>query len=249
MEQNFDHALEHVLLHEGGFVDHPDDPGGATNKGVTLATFRRFYGAASTVVDLVNITDQQLARIYQAGYWDKCHCDDLPSGVDYCVFDAAVNSGPGRSAKWLQGAVGATQDGAIGPQTLAVVTQADPDDVINGMCDARMAFLRSLRTFHVFGRGWTRRVDGVRSEALKMAGASVGHGSIDGVLPDLEFPVLRLGATGVWVTKVQEALGTTVETDFGLQTDLAVRAFQRENGLVADGIVGRVTYRALGLAG
>ncbi len=83
-------------------------------KGVTLATFRRHYGKQKTKKDLRNITTRQLQNIYRKGYWDKCKCDDLPAGVDYAVFDAAVNSGPGRSAKWLQGAVGAKQDGGIG---------------------------------------------------------------------------------------------------------------------------------------
>lgn len=248
MEQNFEHALAHVLVHEGGFVDHPADPGGATNKGITLATFRRFYGADRTVGDLINITDRQVARIYQAGYWDRCRCDDLPHGVDYCVFDAAVNSGPGRAARWLQGSVGAKLDAALGPVTLAAVTEAQPEDVINAKCDARLAFLRSLRTFGVFGRGWTRRVDGVRKEALKMAGAAPLRGDPGDILPGLDFPTLRLGASGPWVEKLQEALGITVDGDFGPATDASVRAFQAEIGLAVDGVVGRVTYRALGLA-
>ncbi|HSG62644.1 MAG TPA: putative peptidoglycan-binding domain-containing protein, partial [Pseudomonadales bacterium] len=92
--------------------------------------------------------------------------DDLPAGVNYCVFDAAVNSGTGRAAKWLQEAVGAVADGAIGPNTLAKVAAHDADSLVNAYCDIRLNFLKSLKTFDTFGKGWTRRVDGVRQAAL-----------------------------------------------------------------------------------
>ncbi|MBK19052.1 MAG: hypothetical protein CMM52_09500 [Rhodospirillaceae bacterium] len=118
MKKNFENSLKHVLIHEGGWADHPRDPGGATMKGVTLATFRRHFGEAKSKRALRNISDDQLRQIYRSGYWDRCRCDQLPSGVDYAVFDAAVNSGPGRSAKWLQAVIGAKQDGGIGPKTL-----------------------------------------------------------------------------------------------------------------------------------
>ena len=99
MKNNFKSSLKQVLIHEGGYVDHPRDPGGATNKGVTLKTFRRFYGKSQTKNDLKKITNKQLQKIYKKGYWDKCQCDELPAGVDYVAFDQAVNSGPGRSAR------------------------------------------------------------------------------------------------------------------------------------------------------
>ncbi len=88
-----------MLKHEGGWADHPKDPGGATMKGVTLATYRRHFGKNKSKRALRNISDDDLGQIYRSGYWDKCRCDRLPSGVDYAVFDAAVNSGPGRSVK------------------------------------------------------------------------------------------------------------------------------------------------------
>ncbi len=170
MKMNFESALKHVLVHEGGWADHPKDPGGATMKGVTLVTYRRHFGEDKSKDDLRNITDEELGQIYRSGYWSKCRCDDLPSGVDYAVFDAAVNSGPGRGAKWLQAAVGATQDGGIGPNTLSKVEEHDPIQIINDMCDGRLSFLRSLSTWSTFGKGWGRRVEGVRATALTMAG-------------------------------------------------------------------------------
>ncbi len=238
MKENFTDALKHVLVHEGGFADHPDDPGGATMKGVTLITYRRHFGQNKTVEDLRNIPDVELEHIYRSGYWDTCCCDDLPDGVDYAAFDAAVNSGPGRSARWLQAAVGATQDGAIGPKTLARVKENDPAEVINAMCDRRLDFLRSLSTWSTFGRGWERRVEGVRTTALGLAGA---------IIPSVDYETVRKGSTGPWVRTLQEALGIHVDGIFGSGTEAALKAWQEENGLEPDGIAGRNTYRALGL--
>ena len=173
MKENFDNALKLVLVHEGGFAKHHKDPGGATMKGVTLQTFQRFFGSNKTEKDLKNITQEQLARVYRTGYWDKCRCDQLPSGVDYAVFDVAVNSGPGRAARFLQSAVGATQDGAIGPGTLGMVDTMEPSSTINNVCDERLAFLQGLDTFSTFGKGWTKRVSEVRQKALDMAGGTL----------------------------------------------------------------------------
>lgn len=245
METNFKSALEHVLVHEGGWADHPKDPGGATMKGVTLVTYRRHFGQDKSKDDLRNITDEQLGQIYRSGYWDKCRCDDLPSGVDYAVFDAAVNSGPGRSAKWLQAAVGATQDGGIGPNTLSKVGEHDPIQVINAMCDRRLSFLRSLSTWSTFGKGWGRRVEGVRATALAMAGGNTPV--IEEITPSVDYETVRKGSTGGWVRKLQEALGLHVDGAFGSDTDAALKAWQKEHGLQPDGIAGRNTYRALGL--
>lgn len=155
MKANFERCLAHVLVHEGGWADHPKDPGGATMRGVTLATFRSHYGAHKTKDDLRRITGDQLAAIYRKGYWNKVGCDNLASGVDLAVFDFAVNSGPSRAKSYLLKSIG-------GPDT----------ETINRLCDRRMAFLRGLETWPTFGKGWTRRVDSVRMEALRMASGS-----------------------------------------------------------------------------
>ncbi len=244
MRNNFESALEHVLVHEGGFADHPDDPGGATMKGVTLAVYRRYYGANKTKDDLRDITEEQLAHIYKTGYWDKCKCDALPSGVDYAVFDSAVNSGPGRAAKWLQGTIGAVQDGGIGPNTLYMVESHHPDKIIDDMLDRRLAFLQSLRIWSTFGRGWRRRVEGVRKTALKMVGANV---AAQPVTSPEDYEIVHRGSSGKWVIQLQIALDIPVDGDFGAGTEAALKAFQMENGLEPDGIAGRNTYRALGL--
>ena len=168
MDRNFARVMPLVLKHEGGYVNHPKDPGGHTNKGVTLATFR-VYKPKATVADLKAISTDMVHRIYRDGYWNKVRGDDLPSGLDYAVFDFAVNSGPGRAAKYLQAAVGVKQDGNIGPETLRAVSRYDTAKLINALCDARMAFLRKLPTWGTFGKGWSSRVAGVRKEALALA--------------------------------------------------------------------------------
>ncbi|MBA8910140.1 glycoside hydrolase family 108 protein [Aminobacter ciceronei] len=169
MDRNFARALTLVLKHEGGWSDHPADPGGATMKGVTLANFRRYVKPDATKDDLRRITDEQLATVYRRFYWDAVHGAELPDGVDYAVFDFAVNSGPGRAAKYLQGVVGVVQDGRIGPATIAATKAMMRATVINDLCDKRMKFLRGLKTWPTFGNGWTARVSSVRADALKLA--------------------------------------------------------------------------------
>lgn len=169
MKRNFDNALKRVLEHEGGFVNHPRDPGGATNKGITIATFRRFVNRKGTVADLKRLTTAQAGKVYRAQYWNKVKGDELPDGVDHAVFDYAVNSGPSRSAKYLQRVVGVTQDGQIGSATIAACRRMSSHKIIARLCADRMAFLKRLKTWDAFGKGWGRRVNRVESAAIAMA--------------------------------------------------------------------------------
>lgn len=169
MNANFARALPLVLRHEGGFVNHPSDPGGATNKGITIATFRKWVKRNGTVADLKAITDQQVAKIYRKHYWDKVKGDDLPAGIDYVTFDFAVNSGPRRAAKFLQEVLRVKADGVIGPVTIEAARRAPAINVIHALCDRRLDFLRRLKTWPVFKDGWQARVLGVRNDALHMA--------------------------------------------------------------------------------
>lgn len=168
----YDRALQLVLKHEGGYVDHYADPGGATNLGITIGTLSSWLGRPATKAEVKALKVADVAPIYRRGYWDKVRGDDLPAGVDYAVFDAAVNSGPGRGAKWLQRAVLVPADGVIGPETLKAAAAADPAVTINRICDDRLNFLKALPTWKTFGKGWSSRVAGVRAEALKMAAAA-----------------------------------------------------------------------------
>jgi lysozyme family protein len=176
---NSSKAIPKILEHEGGFVNHPSDPGGATNKGITLATFRRYIKPNGTVADLKALTTAQAVAVYKRQYWDAVSADLLPSGVDYAVADFAVNSGPSRAAKYLQAVVGATQDGQIGPATIAATKTMPPREVIERLCDDRLAFMKRIqggKLWQTFGRGWQRRVDDVRAVSLSWAAqAPVDH--------------------------------------------------------------------------
>lgn len=169
MKQNFPISLDFVLKHEGGWSEHPADPGGATMKGVTLATFSKFLGRPASKEELKAITDAQLKAIYGNLYWNRIIGDGLPAGVDMAVFDMAVNAGPGRSAKILQEVVGAVADGVIGAKTIAAINTKTASELIQGFSNARRAFYESLPTFGTFGKGWLRRVDDCEKEAQHLA--------------------------------------------------------------------------------
>jgi lysozyme family protein len=168
MRDNFAEALQKVLHHEGGFVNHPADPGGMTNLGVTKKVWEEWVGHPVDEQTMRNLTPAQVAPMYKAKYWDKVKGDDLPTGVDYAVFDAAVNSGSGRAAKWLQGCVGADQDGSIGPKTLAAVNACNPAELVEDYAKRRLSFLMDLPHWATFGKGWSRRVAEVQSNANSM---------------------------------------------------------------------------------
>lgn len=170
MEDNFEQCLALVLKHEGGFVNHPKDPGGMTNLGVTKRVWEEWVGHPVDEAAMRALTVQAVAPLYKKNYWDKIKGDQLPMGVDYACFDLAVNSGVGRAAKILQQALGVSADGAIGPATLDAAEKANPRDLATEICDLRLNFLQSLPTFATFGKGWTRRVSEVEETAFKMVG-------------------------------------------------------------------------------
>jgi len=161
-----------MLKHEGNYVDHPKDPGGRTNLGVTQRVWEEWLGRPVSEKEMRALTPTMVKPLYKRKYWDAVRADDLVAGVDYCVFDVAVNSGPGRAIKFLQSCVGATPDGGFGPITMALTKKAeqDPAKLIKQYCATRLEFLQSLRTYETFGRGWKRRVEEVEADALKMLG-------------------------------------------------------------------------------
>lgn len=151
---NFDQAFDTLLKHEGGFVDHPDDPGGATRFGITEAVAREVGYRG----DMRDLPIALAARIYRERYWDAVRAEQLPAQVRYVVFDAAVNSGVGQAARWLQRAVGVRDDGVIGPQTLAAVAQHNPEALTRRFLSQRLRFMSGLANWPAFGRGWARRI-------------------------------------------------------------------------------------------
>lgn len=168
-KENWDDAFKAVLKHEGGFVNHPRDPGGMTNLGVTKRAWEEYTGHEADEAEMRSLTPDLVKPFYKSRYWDKIKGDDLPSGVDYAAYDLAVNSGPARAAKYLQQIAGVTVDGAIGPKSLAAINVVPADEMIDALCGMRMDFLKALPTFDVFGKGWTRRVAEVEERARGMA--------------------------------------------------------------------------------
>jgi lysozyme family protein len=170
MQSNWQKAFELMLESEGGYVNHPSDPGGMTNLGVTKRVWEEWVGRESNEKEMRSLTPEMVAPLYKRKFWDACHCDLLPSGIDYLVFDFAVNAGPGRSAKILQTAVGVPADGGIGPITLAAVKAQDPTELVEKFSAAKEDFYRSLNTFDTFGKGWLNRVAAVKIKANTLLG-------------------------------------------------------------------------------
>ena len=169
MKSNFDRCLALLLAHEGGYNCNPRDPGGMTNLGVTKATWAAYTDQDVTEADMRALTPAKVTPLYKARYWDAVRGDDLPSGVDYAMFDFAVNSGPVRAIRTLQFVLAIPADGMMGPRTLKALAMASPTNVIDMLCQERAEFLRRLSTFKTFGRGWVRRVNEVEVEARELA--------------------------------------------------------------------------------
>mgnify|MGYP001391309704 FL=1 len=173
MAENFKHCLEIILHHEGGYVNHPKDPGGMTNLGVTKRVYESWVGKEVNESDMRALTADDVAPIYEKNYWDKVKGNDLPGGLDLCVFDFGVNAGPGRAAKYLQTMIGTVADGGIGPNTLLALGNyvdevGDVAQVIKDYQEKRQSYYEGLSTFATFGKGWTRRVEETTEEALKI---------------------------------------------------------------------------------
>ena len=168
MKSNFEECMARLLEHEGGYVNHPNDPGGETNLGVTRAVYEQYAGRQVMDGEMKGLTHDDVYPIYKENYWDRVRADDLPSGVDWAVFDWGVNSGTSRAAKALQRIVGVEQDGGIGPMTLQAVSSVEPADIIDQLHYMREGFYRSLSTFDTFGRGWLRRNDETKEQALNL---------------------------------------------------------------------------------
>ena len=168
MQENWNASFKMVLAHEGGFVNHPKDPGGMTNLGVTKAAWEAYLNRDVTEAEMRSLTPDTVKPFYKAMYWDKIKGDQLPSGADYAAYDLAVNSGVGRAAKYLQEIAGVTADGVIGPKSLEAIKACDPQELTDALCNKRLDFLKRLPTFETFGKGWSRRVAEVKEKAMSM---------------------------------------------------------------------------------
>jgi lysozyme family protein len=178
MIDNWEKSFELMLGSEGGFSDDPRDNGnklpdgrpGSTMLGVTQYNWEHWTGHQVTHEQMKKLKPEDVKPFYKKKFWDACRCNDLPDGIDYLVFDFAVNAGVGRSAKTLQSVVGTTPDGAIGSLTLAAVNKFSYQELIDGFSDEKEAFYRSLDNFDVYGEGWLNRVAAVKIKATSMLG-------------------------------------------------------------------------------
>lgn len=167
---NYDEALRLVLAHEGGYSNHPSDPGGPTNFGITLADYRKYLRPNATATDVRSMNVAEAKAIYRSQYADLLRFDDLPSGVDYSVLDYGINSGIGRSGKVLRRVLGLPDHtSTVTDQVLEAVAKRDPRALVIAINDERLRFLKSLKTWPVFGTGWGRRVAEVKAFSLRLA--------------------------------------------------------------------------------
>lgn len=166
MTNNYQYCLTQLLRDEGGYTNNPNDKGGPTNFGITITDYKKYINPQGTAIDVKNMTVDQAKSIYKTKYWDTVDGDNLPSGVDYCVFDYGVNSGVSRALK-------------VKNQFKDVT---DSVELINKICDERLNFMRNIRggkDWAVFGKGWQRRVDGLRANSIKLAkGGTVSSGTV-----------------------------------------------------------------------
>lgn len=168
MKENFGLAFHALLKHEGGFVNHPKDPGGMTNLGVTKRAWEDYVGHPVDEAQMRALTPETVETFYRERYWNVIGGDSLPGGVDYCVFDCTVNSGPRQAVRLLQRAARIKDDGILGPNTLNAVRSMDPRLLISRYTAARLDFLQKLPAFTTFGKGWVRRVREVETLAATL---------------------------------------------------------------------------------
>ena len=167
MQGNFQDCLDLVLKSEGGWVNHPSDPGGETNLGVTKRVWEEYVG--HPVESLKKLTKEDVAPLYEQKYWRPCYGEVLPRGLDFVVFSMGINAGTGRSIKLLQQSIGCVPDGVIGPKTRGLISDSNSATLIAKFSEARREYYRSLKNFPIFGKGWLNRVDHEETEALNMA--------------------------------------------------------------------------------
>jgi lysozyme family protein len=169
LQKNFEAALKHVLAFEGGYSDHPRDPGGATNLGITIRVLERYRGRPVTKDEVRTLTKKEARAIYRKFYWEPCRCGQLPTGLDFAVFDCAVNQGVARATRFLQQAARVAVDGQIGSITLGAVQAADREALLAEFISLRMQSYGLLqRLFRIFGLGWSRRLTATHAAALAL---------------------------------------------------------------------------------
>ena len=238
----FEQALALVLRHEGGFSRHPQDPGGATNYGITRETLSRARGYPASVGDIRRLTKGEAAAIYRRFYWEAIRADELSQGLGLALFDLAVNSGPVRAVMLLQKILGVEADGLMGPITLDAARNVDSVEAIRGLTRERLGLLSRLAIWPVFGRGWRRRVLDVEREAIRLASSSHPPQG----MPDMLDTKTILASRTVWANLI--GLAAVILGLFGFDASvLTGSAFQEAlvQFIVAASFIASTIFRIL----
>ena len=238
MKDNFDECTEWALVHEGGYVNHPKDPGGATNKGVIQRTYDGYRNRIGKPRQSVrSITMAEVLDIYKSQYWDLIHGDDLPAGLDYAMYDFSINSGPSRAVTFLQEILGVKVDGVMGNVTLgAIKRRNDISGLIQALCLKRWNWMKRLSTFKTFGKGWTRRVMG------ETVGVQVGDtGVID--------RAVKVAMGAATQAPIYAAEGKALESDTAATTKVAEGFNMSTLGTVAAGVAPTALVTAISQEG
>jgi lysozyme family protein len=208
MEANFQRSLAVTLQYEGLWSDNPSDPGGATMKGITLATFRRWFPNA-TKADLKAISAENVATIYRQDFWSPINGDSLASGVDLATFDASVNSGVGRGKQWLMASVGGSNV-----------------DTVKRICAKRLSFIQSLKIWKTFGKGWAKRVAAIEAKGVAWATAIPGNNAV--VKKTLENEAAKAASKA----KGQKGAGGVIGGGGAASTQAPIEHFQHTGSLI-----------------
>ena len=168
MKDNFEPCFQLVLKSEGGYVWDGSDPGGETNRGVTKAAWQSYIKRPVLEGEMAKLSVNDVRPFYKQMYWNVCNCEGLPKGVDYVVFDFAVNSGCKESIRTLQKSVGSEPDGVLGPITLTLISHQNEKELIDSFTSHKIAFYQILKTFPIYGKGWVERANRVANEAKEM---------------------------------------------------------------------------------
>ncbi len=203
MRETLTTALDLIFGHEGGYVNNPKDPGGATKYGITHKTLAAHRGVSGvSPAEVKALTKQEATVIYQRSYWTQSGGDLLPVGIDFMTFDYGVNSGPAQAVKSLQRVVGVTADGIVGGQTVAAV-KGYKGDLIGVYAAERLRFMKSLKTWGTFGRGWQKRVMNVEAQARQLTQGSV----LDTDVPEVSAKANPIDTSITQTLKKPEAWG------------------------------------------
>lgn len=248
-KSTYDEALRRLLMHEGGYTNHPSDPGGPTNFGITIYDYRKYIKADADANDVRNMTLDEAKSIYRAKYWDAQRCDELEPGVDYAIFDYGVNSGIGRSGKVLRRVLGLPDNTSLVTTDVINAANAVPAaELVDDICSERLLFLQALKTWPVFGGGWGRRVAEVRAYGMQIAKDlpftdTVPVAAAQGLAVDTDEHA-RVRALQKRLVAAGFDAGA-IDGDLGPKT---IKAFQRSVGLAPDGVVGPMTKPLLDAA-